>query len=337
MPTDPQPSASVPSTLRQIEDALLGGPDRLSLEETAQRAEVPESEVRRIWNALGLVLPDEQHGFAQLDADMVRQVHAAERDFEISDRTGVSLVRAIGHTADRLVSWQVEGLVEHMRERYRVDDVAARLMVLDRLASVAPLLEAQLVHGWRRHLAALAGRIDAELGEAHRIEESDELPLLRAVGLADIVGFTSRTAELGSHDLADFVHDFETSARDVVTTHGGRVVKTVGDAVLFIADDLRHGARVALELARTFPAGSASPVRVGLVWGRVLSRFGDVFGPAVSLASRLSDAAVPGTVLLDAETATALGTEAGAVLEPLGPREVAGIGAVPVVRLADLL
>ncbi len=333
----PQDPAREPSTLGDLEDSLLGGPARLSLAETAWRAGVTADEVRRIWNALGLVLPDTGAGFAELDVDVIRRIHEAERDFEISGRTGVSLVRAVGHTTDRLVSWQVEGLVEHMRERYRLDDAAARLMVLDRLASVAPLLEAQLVHSWRRHLAALAGRIDVELSHAHRVEDSDELPLLRAVGLADVVGFTARTADLGSHALSDFVHDFEAAARDVVTERGGRVIKTIGDAVLFVADDPRKGAMVASELARTFAVGSASPVRVGLVWGRVLSRFGDVFGPAVSLAARLSDAAAPGTVLLDAQTAAVLRADGGMVLEPLGAREVAGIGTVPVVRLVDVL
>ncbi|WP_372592642.1 adenylate/guanylate cyclase domain-containing protein [Actinotalea sp.] len=336
MATPPQDPAGEDSTLAEIERVLLGGPASIDLAEAARMAGVPSAEIRRIWNALGLVVP-EVGGFTRADVWLVRQLHAAESEFEVSDRTGVSLVRAVGHTTDRLVSWQVEGLVEHMRERYRLDDASARLMVLDRLPSIISLLEAQLLHGWRRQLAALAARIDAELGQAHRMEESDELPLLRAVGLADIVGFTGRTADLGSHALADFVHDFEAVARDVVTAGGGRVIKTVGDAVLFVADDAGAGARVATELARTFSVGSESPVRVGLVWGRVLSRFGDVFGPAVSLAARLSDVAEPGTVLLDGGTATALGAVPGAVLETLGERMIPGVGTVPVVRLLDVV
>ncbi len=333
----PHVPAREPSTLGEVEDALLGGPAHLSLDELARRAGVPRAEVRRIWNALGLLVPEGAGGFSDDDVEIVRLVHGAEQDFEISDRTGVSLVRAIGHTTDRLVAWQVEGLVEHMRERYALDDASARLMVLDRLVSVAPLLEAQLVHGWRRQLAAAARRIDAELGQAHRTEDSDELPLRRAVGLADIVGFTALTSGLGAAALADVVHEFEATARDVVTRGGGQVVKTVGDAVLFVADEAATGAAIAHALAVTFGPGSASPVRVGLVWGRVLARFGDVFGPTVSLASRLSDAAAPGTVLLDAATAQAIGPVDGLVLEPLGTRDLAGMGAVSVVRLVDLL
>ncbi|KGM08309.1 guanylate cyclase, partial [Cellulomonas bogoriensis 69B4 = DSM 16987] len=161
----------------------------------------------------------------------------------------------------------------------------------------------------------------------------DELPLARAVGFADIEAFTRRTAELGSHELADFVQRFETRARDVVTGAGGRVVKTIGDAVLFVGDDVRTGVAVALGLAQTFH-DTASPVRVGVVWGRVLSRFGDVFGPPVNLAARLTAEASPGEVLLDEATAAHLRPDPTVVLEQLAVREVAGLGAVRPVRVA---
>ncbi len=152
---------------------------------------------------------------------------------------------------------------------------------------------------------------------------SDELPLARAVGLADVVGFTIRTAELGAEALADYVQGFEAQARDVVTAHGGRVVKTVGDALLFVADDAATGARVALGLVEALGPDTDAPLRVGLVWGRVLSRFGDIFGPTVALASRLCDEAGPGRVLVDEATAGCL---PGFRLDPLEVRDVAGIG-----------
>ena len=77
--------------------------------------------------------------------------------------------------------------------------------------------------------------------------------------------------------------------------------------------------------------------RVDRAERRVLSRFGDVFGPSVGLAARLSDEAAPGTVLLDAESATGLLSTDGVVLEPHGVREIAGVGAVAVVRLLDVV
>src|SRR5690606_17342944 len=181
----------------------------------------------------------------------------------------------------------------------------------------------------------IAARIATEFGEARRTtEDDDELPLVRAIGFADMVAFTTRTADLGAHDLAAFVQRFEGEARDAVTSAGGRVVKTIGDAVLFVADDIETGAEVALGLAeRLGPSTGTAPVRVAFVWGRVLSRFGDVFGPIVNVAARLTDQAEPGTVLLDPETAEAVRELGRYALTPLSRREIPGVGPMAPVRL----
>lgn len=320
-------------TLDRIEQVLLGGPPTLSLAQAAVRVGADVRDVRLFWHSLGLPTGDpDAVAYTDVDVDVLGASLAARDHYELSERTSVSLVRAIGHTTDRLVLWQVEALVEHMSQRYALDDTSARLLVLDRLPEIAPLLERQLVHAWRRHLVAIAGRFAEELADAHDPERDDQLPLARAVGFADIVSFTTRTAGLGSHDLADFVQDFEARARDVVTGGGGRVVKTIGDAVLFVADDAVTGAEVALGLAEAFGVHSATPVRVSLVWGRMLSRFGDVFGPSVNLAARLTGEADPGTVLLDERTAEVL-SGAGYRLEPQPVREVLGLGPVTPVLL----
>ena len=339
-PTPPRPERGDSSeTVARLEEQLLGGPRTLTLAGMAERAGADVEEVRLFWHALGL--PTGAPGtvaYTEADAEALSRLLAVARENDVSTRTSVSLVRSLGHTTDRLVLWQVEALVEHMADRYGLDDVSARLAVLDRLPAIAPVLEGQLVHAWRRQLAAMAGRFAAEFGAMRGPlrgpgGDADELPLARAVGFADLVSFTTRTAGLGSHALADFVQDFEGRARDVVTSEGGRVVKTIGDAVLFVADDTSRGAHVALGLAREFGPDAVSPARVALVWGRVLSRFGDVFGPSVNLAARLTQEADPGTVLLDAGTAALLSGREGFTLTELPARELAGLGLIRRVRL----
>ncbi|WP_225753880.1 adenylate/guanylate cyclase domain-containing protein [Actinotalea sp. Marseille-Q4924] len=332
----PEASTDADSTVARLEDQLLGGPRTLSLSDVAASAGAGIEDVRLFWHALGLpTLEDGAVAYTEADAEAVRLLHRASQTYDVSDRTAVSLVRSIGHTTDRLVLWQVEALTEHLAQRHDLDDVTARLLVLDRLSEIAPLLEHQLVHAWRRQLAALAARIAAEFGSARGRPsgDDDELPLARAVGFADMVSFTKRTARLGAHELADFVQHFETGARDVVTNNGGRVVKTIGDAVLFVADDVRAGAEIALGLADRFHAGAPTPVRVSCVWGRVLSRFGDVFGPTVNVAARLTEEAEPGTVLLDPGTAAEVRALGGYHLVELTDREIEGIGPLRPVRL----
>src|SRR5690606_8638354 len=133
-----------------------------------------------------------------------------------------------------------------------------------------------------------------------------------------------------------FVQRFENAARDVVTAEGGRVVKTIGDAVLFVADDALAGARIATGLATGGALGGSVPVevRVSVVWGRVLSRFGDVFGPPVNLAARLSAAAEPGTVLTDPSTAAQLAGEESIELTELLETELPGFGSIAPFRVA---
>ena len=81
---------------------------------------------------------------------------------------------------------------------------------------------------------------------------------------------------------------------------GGRIIKNIGDEVLIVADDPAAAADIALGLTRR-GAGDDSfpPVRAGLAYGDVVNRLGDVFGPVVNVASRLTSVARPGTVLVD--------------------------------------
>src|SRR5690625_4776211 len=206
------------------------------------------------------------------------------------------------------------------------------------MAEIAEDLEVNLVYTWRRQLAALAGRLDSEIAR-RPVEEPDpeSLPLPRALGYIDMVSFTATAAELGPDALAALVQGFEFTARDVITSHGARVVKTIGDAVMFIADDLPTAARVGVNLVSAIKARpDLLPVRGSVVWGRVISRSGDVFGPVVNLASRLVDIAPPDSVVTDPATSERLTTSAAAAefeFVPRPPADMPGIGSMTPVEL----
>ncbi|PFG33699.1 adenylate cyclase [Sanguibacter antarcticus] len=338
---DPSETTADPDPGKALDEALLGGPRRLTLDMLAEQTNLSHAYLRSYWQALGLPVISEETMFTDDDAQALRDIARFADDEQLSSRALTTLVRSVGHTAERLALWQAEALVEQMILRHGLDDTRARLLVLDRLPSLAPVLEAQLVHAWRRQFAALAGRWSVEFSGVRGEDESGqgELPLPRAVGFADIVSFTTRTASMRSSELAEFVSNFEAGARDIITSAGGRVVKTIGDAVLFIADDVQTGARAALGLAtageENDSTGDVPQVRVSLVWGRVLSRFGDVFGPSVNLAARLTDEAEPGTVLMDHATATLLAGDAQYALTAQPGREVPGLGVIAPVRLQE--
>ena len=79
------------------------------------------------------------------------------------------------------------------------------------------------------------------------------------------------------------------------------MIKNIGDEVLFVADDVARAAEAALIMtARGSDADDDFPeVRAGVAYGEVVARLGDVFGPTVNIASRLTSIARPGTVLVD--------------------------------------
>lgn len=332
-----QAPEGAPETSERLDRALLGGPPTLTMRELAAAAGVSESTARGFWRSLGF--PDVDPETVVFTDEDVRALRGVARLLELGladERTTTSLLRAIGHVSDRLALWQSESLVEEAARRFELDDTTARILYLDRLPDVVPALEELLGYGWRRLMAALVHRTHDQVSLSHVEDVGDRLPLARAVGFADLVSFTKRSAGLGSQELGALVEAFEDTARDVVTGSGARVVKMLGDAVLFVADDIGTAAQVSLDLIdaiRALPADLS--LRSSLVWGRVLSRSGDVFGQTVNLASRLADVAEPGTVLMDHASAATLAQAGmpGISLVPQYPTEVNGLGLVAPVLL----
>jgi adenylate cyclase len=179
-------------------------------------------------------------------------------------------------------------------------------------------MEGLIGYVWRRHLAATAARALSSVG-------ADDVTGTLAVGFADLVGFTSLTRHVDEDELATVVDRFESVAADTVAEHGGRVVKTVGDEVMFTADSAVTAAEIALRLAERIGADEELPdVRVGVAVGTVLSRLGDVYGEAVNIASRLTSIARPGSVVVDRDMSTALESDDRFRLRRMPPRPVRG-------------
>ncbi len=157
-----------------------------------------------------------------------------------------------------------------------------------------PRVDALQSYVWRRHLASAGDRLMASDSAG-----SDTARL--AVVFVDIVGFTSRSKELTETELVQWIEYFEAECSGLVVDHGGRVIKNIGDEVLFVADDVAPAADAALIMTArgSDPDDEFPEVRAGMAYGDVVSRLGDVFGPTVNIASRLTSIARPGSVLID--------------------------------------
>jgi adenylate cyclase len=114
-----------------------------------------------------------------------------------------------------------------------------------------------------------------------------------------MVGFTGLSEQLSTRELAATIADFEERTAQLVGDAGGRIVKLIGDEVMFVADDPNDGCEVAVQVLSAFDGDdNLPPLRVGLAWGPVLARDGDYFGSVVNVASRSVKLARPGTALV---------------------------------------
>jgi adenylate cyclase len=332
------------SAAKALEATLLGGERKLRRREVAAGAGVSLLSARKLWRALGFPnVGDEEVAYTERDQAALSAIVDLVRAGKLTEQAAISMTRAIGQMTDRMVVWQVEALVEDMVAEQGLSDPAARKLVVSVLPSLIDTLEEVLVYSWRRQLNAgvqrLAVRAEAGLRASEEGREGDEddspLPLARAVGFADLVSYTSLSRRMNEKTLARLVQRFENKCAEIISVGGGRLVKTVGDEVLYIAETPAAGAEISLALAEAFTKDEILPeARVSMVWGRILSRLGDIYGPTVNLAARLTALAEPGTVLIDAMTAAALGQDERFVLVPQDAENVRGFGEIHPVVLA---
>jgi adenylate cyclase len=155
-----------------------------------------------------------------------------------------------------------------------------------------------------------------------------------SVGFADLSRFTSVSRELDARELASLIEGFNAAASDAIVEGGGRIVKTIGDEVMFSALEPAAAASIALRLLDVVsPATGYPDLRVGLASGGVVPREGDLFGSTVNLANRLVVIALPGSVLVDKATRDALAGDPRFDLKPIAPKHLKGLGRVRAYRL----
>ncbi|HEY2699532.1 MAG TPA: adenylate/guanylate cyclase domain-containing protein [Pseudonocardiaceae bacterium] len=299
---------------REFEEALLGGQRKYTRLQVAEAAGVSPDRTHRLWTAMGFAsVGDEDAVFTDGDIEALRVWKVLLETGAFDPGAEVSAARTIGQTVSRLAEWQVQEVMARVREANGTEaDVA-------QLASVLlPVIEGLQSYVWRRHLAAAAGRM---LSESPAEMSTQTL----TVGFADIVGFTSTTRHANIEELTELLESFEENAAEAIAEFHGRVVKTVGDEVLFVADTARDAALIAVRLADPNRDDDGLPtLRVGLAMGPVLSRFGDVYGSTVNVAARLTALARPGTILVDRTVAAELDDDPDFRLRSRRPSSVRG-------------
>ncbi|HUI50030.1 MAG TPA: adenylate/guanylate cyclase domain-containing protein [Acidimicrobiia bacterium] len=278
--------------LLAFERALLPGKREYDLVRLAAVAGITEEFARRLWRAVGFPdVPADLAVFTERDVAAARLAFSQAPAHEVEEGTLLQQIRVISGALARVAAVEASGFSAELDQLHASgradDDIALAVLSDNRLAEAGMLID--YVH--RLQLRAAVWR---------RAVLTAEPDIAVAVGFADLAGYTELSARLDPASLSELVARWEGVAYDTIAAHGARVVKTIGDEVMFVG--LTRETVVAALALRDAALDEGLPaLRVGLAAGAVVALDGDYFGPVVNLASRLTELARPGELLAPAE------------------------------------
>jgi adenylate cyclase len=291
-------------TLLPAERALAGGGPRYSAREVAGLAGLDLGLLQRSRAALGIPNndPDERR-LTDADLEAARRLKAF-RDAGLPEDGLLQVTRTIGMGTARIAEANRELVVRALMQPGDTErDLALRFA--EAAEHMMPLFDPTLSYALRAHMVEqirrdVIGAADLASGE---IRGTAEL----SVCFADLVEFTRLGEEIAPEELGSVAGRFEEMA-SAVAEPPVRLVKMIGDAAMLVSVDPEAMLQAALRLIEAAEAeGDEFPfLRAGLAYGSTLAQFGDYYGRAVNLASRITGVARPGSVLVDAATKEAV-------------------------------
>lgn len=302
---------------RLVDEAILPGSDRYTLAEVAAQAGADVETTRRLWRALGFAdpHPDDRIGG---DIDVAVLTLAMDQDLSHLDmELMIQQTRIMSAAMNRITELWVDQVRMALasRDPELIRATCATTRDQDRTMWMLSYMHRRLLAaGLRRELGNRSGGASTE----------------RCAVFVDLVGFTTLTERIGPWELSRLVGSFEAIAYDTVAEYGGRVVKTIGDEVLFAADDPAAAVGIAVALLRRAAAERLPPLRAGMDHGPSVWFEGDLYGSAVNRAARLVAEAPPGSITAGDVVRTATDDHDW---RELGMRHLKGVGDVRVHAL----
>lgn len=302
-------------------------PDRFRLKptmtgpEVAERTGVDFETTKRIWRALGFPEPnDDEVSFDDNDLASLRSLAALiELGFDIDELVGMA--RTYGQAMSRIADAETRLFLE----RFMSDGQTVDSAVLDEV--VPHLLELVGVPIENIHLRHFASAL-RQLTQAHPGDAGS----LMAVGFADLVDFSSISGDLPGEELGSLVERFEELSIEVCTETGVRMVKTIGDAVMFVSPDAGAALTAAMNIVSAADTDEVlTPARAGLDMGEALPLGGDYFGRPVNVAARITAFALPSTVVVSNALLERIDREMD--VSRIGRKRLKGVGEVSLFKV----
>lgn len=309
---------------------LMPGRARYTFTEATRRAGVELENAQRLWRALGFPDPPEDaRRFTDEDVDVLKTLRQWFRGGLFSTQRTidglVQQVRVVGGALARIAEVHSDAIIDALRE------ARGQGLTDEQIAGLVP--ESLDWDQIRRLLDyALRLQLRATLWRKYAVGDPDEAGTqYLTVGFVDLVGYTALSQELEDVDLSALVGRFEALAYDTVAEHGARLVKMIGDEVMFVSEDAGAAAQIAMRLTERTEVDDVLPeARAGLACGPVVAHEGDYYGPVVNLASRIVELARPASVLTSEAVHEMLRDDGAFRFDRLRSRRIRDIGRVEV-------
>lgn len=301
------------------------GARRYSPADVYAKSGVDEDTAVALWRAMGFpVVPVDEVAFTDADIEALRVATKLFESAGMDPTIILQQARSMGQAAARIAASHQDVIAEAIPGGDPARAVEDALRLSD---EALPALDRLLVYMYRRHLAAATE-------QSLLVTPNEQGGVGMSVGFADLSGFTELSRELDARELAKLIDRFNASTSGVVAQAGGRIIKTIGDEVMYGSHDAASAASIALTLiADVSGVDGFPPLKVGVASGIVIAREGDLFGTPVNLANRLVTIAKPGSALVDEDTKEALSSDERFHFTPLVKRHLKGLGLVRTFRM----
>jgi adenylate cyclase len=319
----------------------LGGRGGLTRDDVVRRSGVSVELAVSIWRALGAAAPADPNEpvYTTAEVEALRLIAAMGAIYTEDDLIEVTSV------VGRAMHEVAEAILELFRRRIAnpfAEAGGGELEMMLRMATVidvtvptmSPLLELAL----RRQLESSSRAETILRYEAATGALGGEIE--QAVGFADIVGFTAASSRLSALEVSQMAETLLKCAEVAFLAGGVRIVKSIGDAVMFTAPDVVTACAAAADLLKEAEAAGLPPLRIGVAYGPMLRAYADYFGRTVNIASRLSEVGPSGEILLMRPEKTIRDSSwrvRGLAVRDGGRKRLRAVdGRVPVMRITRL-
>ena len=296
----------------------------VSARETSEKTGIDLDLLQRLQRAMGLPRVDDPDAAVYLRADAEAAAYAKKSlDLGIEPDQVVQITRTLAEGLSRAAE-----VMRYAALASILDPSASELQIAKNtealIREIAPMLGPMIQEMLRLQLRHL---METEAVTASERAEGQRLPGARLVTIAfaDLVGFTRLGEVVSPEDLERLAHRLGELAREVAVAPV-RFIKTIGDEVMLVSPEPVALLEAVLDLVDATEGDDDFPrLRAGIATGMAVSRAGDWFGSPVNLASRVTSAARPGSILVSEQTYEAIADDERFTWSFAGARHLKGI------------